>query len=121
MSGLLFNKVPDAYMSVKNNVINTCFNPTKNAGKNFKPRKSKKRHTFFYEENGEYKMASTVFQRQDIRIINVGKYHVDFQIESLKTQEFGMLRSAKLFTDKRGKYFEWKNNKYFISKRHVVL
>lgn len=111
---LLFNKIPDAYMTVKGG-INTFYDKKEISTKN------KKRNVFFYQKDGEYRLASSVFRIQKIRIINVGKHHIDFQIESSKTKEFGILRSAKLFTDKRGKYFEWKNNKYFISKRSIVF
>lgn len=121
MSGLLFDKVPDAYMSVKNSSINTEFFGNQ---KNFKfkeKRSTSSRVCIFKDKNGEFKIGSTIFQIQDIRIINIGKYHVDFQIESKTTNEFGMLRSAKIYSNKRGKYFKWKNNKYFLSKRHIVL
>ena len=118
---VLFNKIPDSYIGVKKAGINTFFKHKK--GKKFKvnTNKGKNRDIFSYLDNsGEYQIASSVFKNPYIRIINLGKYHVDFQIESFKTGKFGMLRSAKL-TDKRGKYFEWKNNKYFISKRNIVL
>lgn len=52
------------------------------------------------------------FALRNLRIVNEGKNHVVFQIES-KHGHFGIERTAKIIRKKGRNYFVFKNKKYF--------
>jgi len=129
---LLYNKVPDAYITLSSINTKSVISP-KDVKSLIGKSKSKhrQRHMDFDEKN--WKLISCFQDNRSLRIVNIGKTFVTFQIEALrflkeiniyiesKNGNFGIERSSSI-VNKHGKcFFIFKNKKIFLSKANHTI